>query len=70
MIKRRIEFLKQFDDYVKNNIGDEYIIEYWLEEGLPDEWNETDVEEIAENDELWLDCVEAFKNCCKMAGVI
>ena len=68
--KCRIEFLKQFDYYVRNVIGDDDITEDWLEMGLPDGYNEDDLKEIALDDELWLDCVKSFSWCCKTAGVI
>lgn len=70
IIKCRIEFLKQFDYYIRNIIGDDEIIEIWLMMGLSDGSNEVDLEEIALDDELWLDCVNCFANCCKAAGVI
>ena len=69
--KCRIEFLKQFDSYVRENIGnDEITCDIWLVEGLPDGCDETDLKEIALDDELWLDCVNCFNKCCKAAGVI
>ena len=69
--KCRIEFLKQFDSYVREDIGnDEITCDIWLVEGLPDGYDETDLKEIALDDELWLDCVNCFKKCCKAAGVI
>jgi len=69
--KYRIEFLKQFDYYVKNVIGDDRITcRIWLAEGLPDGYDETDLKEIALDDDLWLDCVKCFSNCCKVARVI
>ena len=69
--KCRIEFLKQFDYYVRNIIGDDDITENWLIwVGLPDDYDETDLKEIALDDELWLDCVKCFSCCCKAAGVI
>lgn len=69
--KCRIEFLKQFDSYVREDIGnDEITCDIWLVEGLPDGYDETDLKEIALDEELWLDCVNCFKKCCKAAGVI
>ena len=69
--KCRIEFLKQFDYYVKNIIGDDDITENWsIWVGLPDDYDERDLKEIALNDKLWLDCVKCFSKCCKAAGVI
>ena len=69
--KCRIEFLKQFDYYVRNTIGDDIITcDIWLAEGLPDGYDDDDLKEIAESDKCWLYCVEAFSKCCKAAGVI
>ena len=68
--KCKIEFLKQFDYYIRNIIGDENIINAWLSAGVPDGADETDLREIAEDEELWLDCVNAFANCCKAVGII
>ena len=70
IIKCRIEFLKQFDYYVKNIIEDEDIIDMWLRFGVPDGYNEIDLKDIALDDEMWIDCVNCFSNCCKAAGVI
>lgn len=66
----RMDFLKQMDRYVKQVIADERIINKWLMGGLPDGYNEIDLKEIAEDDELWLDCVQCFSSCCKIVGAI
>ena len=69
--KCRIEFLKQFDYYVRNIIGDDEITcDIWLAEGLPDGYDETDLKETAKDNELWLDCVKCFERCCKLGGKI
>lgn len=70
IIKCRIEFLKQFDYYVRNIIGDDEITKEWLTLGLPDGYDETDLKDIALDDELWLECVNCFSNCCKAAEII
>ena len=70
IIKCKIEFLKHLDYYIRNIIGDEEITEKWLMMGLPDGYDETDLKDIALDDELWFDCVNCFANCCKAAGVI
>ena len=71
IIKCRIEFLKQFDYYVRNVIGDyEIIWNIWLADGLPDGYGEDELNFIASDEECWLNCVEAFAKCCKVAGVI
>ena len=64
----RIEFLKQFDYYVRNIIGDDDItVNIWLAGGVPDGYTDEDLKEIAIDDELWFDCVDCFANCCRMA---
>ena len=70
IIKCKIEFLKHLDYYIRNIIGDEEITEKWLMMGLPDGYDETDLKDIALDDELWFDCVNCFANCCKAAGII
>ena len=76
MIKRiditkcRVEFLKQFDYYIRNIIGDDDITEEWLMLGLPDGYDEADLNDIALDDESWIGCVNCFSSCCKAAGVI
>jgi len=68
--KCRIEFLKQFDYYIRNIICDNSITMSWLMGGLPDGYDDIDLKEIAEDDELWLDCVKCFARCCEKGGVI
>lgn len=60
MTKERISFLIQFDEYVRNNVTDENYFDYWLENGIPDDADVDILKEIAEDDELWLDVVNAF----------
>ena len=69
--KCRIEFLKQFDYYVRNTIGDDDItVNIWLAGGLPDGYTDEDLKEIAIDDELWLDCVNCFAECCRLGGIL
>ena len=69
--KCRIDFLKQFDYYVRNIIGDDDItVNIWLAGGVPDGYTDEDLKEIAINDELWLDCVNCFAECCRLGGVL
>lgn len=67
LVMYRKDFLRQMDDYVKDMIGDETITQEWLSNGLPDGYDDIDLEEIASDDELWLDCVKCFASCCKAA---
>lgn len=64
--KCRIEFLKQFDYYIRNIIGDEEITEVWLIYGLPDGYDEADLKEIALDDGMWLDCINTFRRCYEL----
>ena len=69
--KRRIDFLKQFDYYVRNIIGDDDItVNIWLAGGVPDGYTGEDLKEIAIDDELWSDCVNCFAECCRLGGVL
>lgn len=68
--KLRVKFLKEFDQYVRNCIDDERIIVHWLILGVPDGSTDEELEEIALDDDLWLDCINAFADCCRTAGVI
>lgn len=69
MIEERIKFLKQFDEYMIEN-ADENAFKYWLMAGVPDECDESMYRFIASDEECWLNCVEAFAECCKMIGAI
>lgn len=70
LVMYRKEFLRQMDDYVKDMIGNETIIQKWLTNGLPDGYDDIDLEEIASDDSLWLDCVNCFATCCNVANLI
>lgn len=59
LTEMRIAFLRDMDTYVRKNCNS-YGLEYWLTYGLPDDWDETDLMEIANDNELWIDCVNAF----------
>ena len=67
-IELRKNFLKQFDNYIINVIGDEELIEAWLICGLPDEYTEEDLDFIANDDNEWNDVVNLFSRICKKAG--
>lgn len=69
-ISMRFNFLKQFRDYVFNEIGDEDIIEYWLMYGIPDGADDDELINIASDEDDWYNMVNAFAKCCKMAGVM
>ena len=62
----RVKFLKDFDKYVRETIGDEDIIDYWLMYGILDASDDEDLRAIAENENQWLEMVEAFSHCVKL----
>jgi hypothetical protein len=70
MVEMRMDFINQFDHYIRNEIGDEDIIDFWLTMGLPDGADTAEIREIAEYEETWLDMVNCFARCCRCAGVI
>lgn len=61
----RVELMKQMDTYIIDIIGDDEITEMWQVIGLPDGWDDDILMEIAIDDELWLDVVDAFAKCWK-----
>ena len=69
LVLARMESLKQMDYYIKNVIGDDGVTEQWLMGGLPDGYDETDLKEIAMDDELWVDCVNCFARCSKRGSL-
>ena len=50
-IELRKNFLKHFDNYIINVIGDEELIEAWLICGLPDEYTEEEWDFRAKDDD-------------------
>lgn len=70
IVEMRIVFLEQFNYYIHNVIGDDFITEYWYVYGIPDGADAGDILEIASDDDIWLDVVKAFEKCCRKAGKI
>lgn len=70
MIDMRVEFLKSFDNFVRDHIGDEDLIDYWLEYGVPDHADDESLFEIAFLDDCWKDICSAFAYVCRKAGLI
>jgi hypothetical protein len=62
--QRKIDLLKGMDKYLRNNVQDEEIFcDEWLTMGVPNCASEDDYEGIAEDDELFDDCLLAFAKC-------
>ena len=70
LISERACFLEMFDEYIRKNIDDEELFDYWLERGVPDGADVEMLREIAEDEDSWIGCVRAFKICCEIAGVL
>ena len=66
IIKLRVKILKEMNEYVFNEIGDEDIIDYWLLYGMPDDSEDDDFLMVAEDEESWVNVVKTFYKCLKM----
>lgn len=66
IIKLRVKILKEMNEYVFNEIGDEDIIDYWLLYGMPDDSEDDDFLMVAEDEESWVNVVKTFDKCLKM----
>jgi methionine synthase II (cobalamin-independent) len=56
----RARLLKDMDKAVRDTVQTIEVFDMWLMCGVPDGADDTDFREIAEDDELWLDCVNTF----------
>lgn len=68
IIELRVKILKEMNEYIFNEIGDEDIIDYWLLFGMPDDSEDDDFLMVAEDEESWNSVVETFATCLKMNG--
>ena len=68
IIELRVKILKEMNEYVFNEIGDENIIDYWLLYGMPDDSEDDDFLMVAEDEESWVNVVKTFDKCLKMNG--
>ena len=63
-IELRVIQLKAMDDFM-HSVNNEELIDEWLTYGVPDEASGDDYHAIAEDDELYNDCVKMFKRTLK-----
>lgn len=56
----RAKLLKDMDKTVRDTVQTIEVFDMWLMSGVPDGADDTDFREIAEDDELWLECVNTF----------
>lgn len=60
-ISIRVDLLKTMDEYIRNNIGDEEILDIWLQYGIPDGTESyDDFEELAEDEETFIYIAHQF----------
>lgn len=56
----RATLLKSMDDYIREIVDDEELIEGWLMGGIPDGSEPEEFEDYADDSELWHDCIRLF----------
>ena len=56
---KRTKLLKKMDSWLRENISDEEIFTLWLY-SMPDEASDEDYKSIADDDEHYFECMEAF----------
>ena len=59
-ISYNVDLLKAMDNFVREVIGDEDIIDYWMTYGVPDGASYDDLEEIASDSEMVSSIIRAF----------
>lgn len=70
MKNARIKILKEMEQYLVDNADESIYYDIWKAEGVPDGYDESDFESIAEDEDLWITAIRAFYNCCCLMGVI
>lgn len=65
-VKLRAKFLREMDDYVRENYEDEDNFMLWLRDGVPDGADDSMLEDLAEWDSIWLNCIKAFAEQIKL----
>lgn len=58
-IERKIELLKDMHNYIID-MGDDFIYDIWIRDGVPDEPDDEIFEFIASNDDDWREVCELF----------
>lgn len=70
MVKIRVHLLGQMDIFLKNNVNEETVVNIWFAYGLEDGYDNDILTEYAKDDELWNDCILAFRKCCIIEGIL
>jgi len=58
-IERKIELLKDMHNYILD-MGDDFVYDIWIKDGVPDEPDDEIFEFIASNDDDWREVCELF----------
>lgn len=62
--RARVNALAMMDDFLRKNINDEGIfINDWLAMGVPDCYDNDDLEFIANDEKSYIECLESFVRC-------
>ena len=64
----RANIMGGMNDYIKE-LGDDDLWDVWIRV-FPDECSEEELMEMAEDDIIWLEVIENFAYCCRLAGAI
>lgn len=64
----RARLLKDMDKAVRDTVQTIEVFYMWLMCGVPDGADDIDFREIAEDDELWLECVNTFAKVMNRGG--
>lgn len=57
---KRVSLLNRMENFLRENIQDEEVFDYWLTLGLPDMPSESDIDYVAGNPSSLVDCLYAF----------
>ena len=66
LINARVKILKSMDTYIRNNIDDEDVFDWWLAYGVPDDADDDMLYDIAAIDNCWLCVVKCFAEIIKI----
>lgn len=69
IVVARAEILEKMNKYILD-LGDEDILDFWWQNGIPNGATFEDLLEYAEDENLWRLNIDCFAFVCKWAGVI
>lgn len=66
----RAKLMREMDTYIRENVDDEDLFMYWLQDGVPDEADDEMLLELAEIESCWMNVINAFAFISKQIGII